>query len=96
MAGLKARGERDMRMRRARLAGAAAQTHPHGLVTQDSILMFQRTCGVSDAAVMPAHSAEQRETAPVRSPAERAHISSAAASCLRSRTAADDVADPSG
>jgi hypothetical protein len=77
-------------------ARAAAQTHAHGQVTQDSDLMFQRARAIRDAAATPARSAEQHEAAPVRSPGERArNISSAAASRSRSRAAADDVADTS-
>ncbi len=79
--------------RQARLAGAAMQTHAHSQVTQNSTPVVQRARTIGDAAVMPAHSAGQRETAPVRSPAGRACISSAAASRLRCRTAAGNIAD---
>jgi hypothetical protein len=97
MASLKAQRERDMRIRQPRLAGAAAQMTAHGQVTQDNTRVFQRARASGDAAVMPAHSAGQHETAPGRSPAGRVRSTSgAAASRSRSRTAADNVADTSG
>ena len=81
----------------AEAACAAAQTPAHNQVIQDNTRVFQRAHAVGDAAVTPAHAAEQHETAPVRSPAQRARsTSSAAAGGSRSCTAADDVTDTSG
>jgi hypothetical protein len=81
----------------AEAARAAAQTTAHGQVIQDNTRVYQRARAIGDTAVVPAHSAEQFETAPGPSPAARARsTSSTAASGSRSRTAADDVADTSG
>jgi len=81
----------------AEAARAAAQTHAHGQDTDNSTPVFQCARAIGDAAVMPAHSAGQHDTAPGRSPAGRARSTSgAAASRSRSRTAADDVTDTSG
>jgi len=96
VASLKEQSEREKRNRQAlAVIGATTQTHAHGQDTDNSTQVFQRARGVGEAAVMPAHSAEQRKTAPVQLPAERARISSTVASRLRSRTAADDIADTS-
>ncbi len=97
MASLKAQRERDMRMRRARLASAAAQTTAQGQVTHNSTRVFQRARAIGGAAVTPTRSAEQYATVPMRSPAERTRASSAAAaspSC--SREAHYNLADTSG
>ncbi len=82
----------------AEAARAAAQTTAHGQVIQDNTRVFQRARAIGDAAIMLARSAEQRETAPGRSPAERARSTSSAAAASRSRcrTAADNVTDTSG
>jgi len=81
----------------AEAAPPAAQTTAHGQVTLSSNRVFQRACANSNAAATVAHSAERCEITPVRLPAESArNISSAGASHLRSRTAADDVTDMSG
>jgi len=74
---------------------AAAHIHAQCQVTHNSPRVFQRAIG--NAAATLAHSAEQCDTAPVQSTAERArNTSSAGASPSRSRTVTDDETDMSG